>query len=85
VPGRDSLRLLTDAGELLPRRQAVAERTDNPISVAALETGNPNHVELVQVRGEDREELARSNSGQRGVSGQGQHSRVEVQPSSVPG
>ena len=50
----------------------------------ALEAGHPNHEELVEVGGEDRQEPARSSSGRLRVLGQLEHALVEAQPGELP-
>ena len=61
-----------------------AERTDRPISSRRLRPGDAHHVELVEVRGEDRQELGALEQRQRRVGGQRQHPGVEVQPAQFP-
>ncbi len=80
VPGGDPLRLLADAGQLLARRQAVGRADRQSHLVAALQAGDPNHVELVEVGCEDREELGSLQQRQRFVVGKRQDACVEVQP-----
>ena len=80
VAGRDLLGLLADAAQLLTRGQTVGRADRQPHLVAALEAGDPDHVELVEVGGEDRQKLGPLQQRQRGVVGQRQHARVEVQP-----
>ena len=57
-----------------------AERTDRPISSRRFRPGDPHHVELVEVRREDRQELGPLQQRQRRVGGQRQHAGVEVEP-----
>ena len=84
VPGGDLLRLLADAAQLLARGQTVGRAHRQAHLVAALQAGDANHVELVEVGGEDRQELGPLQQRQRGVRGQRQHARVEVQPAQFP-
>ena len=84
VPGGDLLGALTDAAQLLARRQAVGRADRQAHLVAALEARHPHHVELVEVRGEDRQELGALEQRQRRVGGQRQHPRVEVEPAQFP-
>ena len=51
--------------------------------VATFQAGDPDHVELVEVRREDREELRPLQQRQRRVGGQRQHPGVEVQPAQL--
>jgi hypothetical protein len=57
VPGGDLLGLLADAAQLLAWGQAVRGANRQPHLVAPLQAGDANHVELVEIRGEDRQEL----------------------------
>ncbi len=84
VPGGDLLGALADATQLLAWRQAVGRADRQAHLVAALEARHPNHVELVEVGGEDRQELGALEQRQRRVGGQRQHARVEVQPAQFP-
>ncbi len=70
-----------DAAQLLPRA------TDRPPSVicrpmlvAALQTGDAHHVELVEVAREDREELHPLQQRLAAVLGQREHAGVEGEP-----
>ena len=80
MPAGDLLGALADAAQLLARRQAVGGPHRQAHLVAALEPGDPHHVELVEVRGEDRQELGPLEQRQRRVRGQRQHPGVEVEP-----
>ena len=53
-------------------------------ALPALQPGDPHHVELVEVAGEDRQELHPLQQRQRVVLGELQHPRVEVQPGQLP-
>ena len=57
-----------------------ALRTARPGLVAALQPGDPHHVELVEVGREDRQELGPLQQRLAGVLGQRQHAGVEVEP-----
>ena len=57
MPRRNLLGLFADAGQLLARCQTVGRADRQPHLVAALKAGHPDHVELVEVGGEDRQEL----------------------------
>ena len=75
----DSVRpALADEGQLLTRRQTVGRADRQSHLVAALEAGDPHHVELVEVGGEDRQELGAFQQGQRRVGGQREHTRIAV-------
>ena len=84
VPGRDPLRLLADAGQLLARRQAVGRADRQSHLVAALQAGHPNHVELVEVGREYGEEFGALQQRQRLIVGKREDARVEVQPAQFP-
>src|SRR3712207_8029033 len=51
-----------------------------PISLPALQAGDADHVELVEVAGEDRQELHPLQQGEGVVLRQLEHAGVEVQP-----
>ena len=69
-----------DAGQLLARGEPVGAAHGQPGLVAALQAGHPDHVELVEVGREDRQELGPLQQRLAGVLGQRQHPGVEVQP-----
>ena len=69
-----------DARQLLARGQPVGAADGQAGLVAALQPGDPNHVELVEVGGEDRQELGPLQQGLAGVLGQREHAGVEVEP-----
>ena len=71
---------LGDVVELLARGQPVRAAHRQAGLVAALQAGDPDHVELVQVGREDREELGPLQQRLRRVLGQREHAGVEVQP-----
>ena len=57
VSAGDLLSAFADAAQLFARGQAVGGTHRQTHLVATLQAGDPDHVELVEVRGEDREEL----------------------------
>ena len=57
-----------------------ALRTGEAGLVAALQPGDPDHVELVEVGGEDRQELGPLQQRLAGVLGEREHAGVEVEP-----
>ena len=77
---RDLLGARADERELFARRQAVGGADRQAGLVAPLEARDPHHVELVEIRGEDREELGTLEQRQRLVLGECEHPRVEVEP-----
>ena len=83
VPVGDLLGALADAAQLFARRQAVGRAHGQTHLVAALQTGDAHHVELVEVRREDRQELGPFEQGQRRVGGEGEHPGVEIQPAQL--
>ena len=76
----DRLAASRDARQLLPRGEAVGAADGQARLVAALEPGDADHVELVEVRGEDREELGPLQQRLARVLGQREHAGVEVEP-----
>ena len=84
VPAGDLLGALADAAQLLARRQSVGRAHRQAHLVAAFEARDPHHVELVEIRREDRQELGALQQRQRRVGGQRQHPGVEVQPAQFP-
>ena len=83
VPGGQLLGAFTDQPQLLARGQPVGRPDRQAHLVAALEAGDPHHVELVEVGGEDGQELGPLQQRQRGVGGQCEHPGVEVQPAQL--
>ena len=71
---------LGDARQDLIRRQAVGATGVDPGVDLVVHPGNPDHEELVQVGGEDRQELDPFHQRQRLVLGQLEHAVVEVEP-----
>ena len=64
VLDRDLLRALTNQFQLLTRRQAVGRTHRQAGLVAAFQAGDADHVELVQIGREDRQELGALQDGQ---------------------
>ena len=79
---RDGQRLRPrgDAGQLLARGEPVRAAHLQAGLVAALQPGDADHVELVEVAREDRQELGPLQQRLAGVLGQREHAGVEVQP-----
>ena len=75
---------LCDECQLLARRQSVGRPYRQAGFVSALEPGDTHHEELVEVRGEDGQELCPFEQGQRGVFCQRQNPGVEVEPTQFP-
>ncbi len=69
-----------DPGELLTRGEPVGGAHPEAGLVAALQPGDPHHVELVQVGREDRQELGPLQQRRALVLGEGEHPGVELQP-----
>ena len=84
VPVHQLLGALGDQRQLLADGQAVGGADGQPGALPALEPGDAHHVELVEVAGEDRQELHPLQQRQRLVLGQLQHPGVEVQPGQLP-
>ena len=80
LPAGELLGAFTDAAQLFARGQAVGRAHRQSHLVAAFQPGDPDHVELVEVGREDREELRPLQQRQRRVGGQREHPGVEVQP-----
>ena len=79
---RDGQRLRPrgDAGQLLARGEPVRAAHLQAGLVAALQPGDADHVELVEVAREDRQELGPLQQRLAGVLGQREHAGVEVEP-----
>lgn len=80
VPVGDLLRAFADPAQLFARRQPVGGAHRQTHLVAALQARHPDHVELIEIRGEDGQEFQPFQQRQRGVGGQRQYPGVEVQP-----
>ena len=74
---------LPDAPQLFARRQPVGGAHRQAHLVAAFQSRDPDHVELVEVGRENGEELRAFQQWKRGVGGQRQHAGVEVQPAEL--
>ncbi len=72
-----------DDRQLLAGAQAVGAAGAQAGALPALETGDPDHVELVEVAGEDGEELRPLEQRGRRVLGERQHPGVEVEPADL--
>ena len=83
MPAGDLLGALADAAQLFAGRQSVGRAHRQTHLVATLQAGDPDHVELVEIRREDRQELGPLQQRQRRVGGQRQHAGVEVQPAQL--
>jgi hypothetical protein len=73
-----------DAAERVPGGEPVGGGQRQAHLLPALQPGHPDHVELVQVPGEDGEELDPFQQWDAPVLGLGQHPGVEVQPGHLP-
>ena len=80
VPVDELADALGQRGEHVARRQAVGGGDLQAHVGPPLQPGDAHHVELVEVAGEDREELQPLQQRLRRVLGQGEHARVERQP-----
>jgi hypothetical protein len=80
MPGHQRGRLLGDALQLLAGQQPVRAAHGQAHLHPPLQPGHPDHVELVEIAGEDREELGALQQGGAGILGEGEHPGVEVQP-----
>ncbi len=83
MPAGDLLSALVDAAQLLTRRQAIGRPHRQSHLVAPLQSRDTDHVELVEVGGEDREELRALQQRQRRVGREREHARVEVEPAQL--
>ncbi|BCB87532.1 hypothetical protein Psuf_048450 [Phytohabitans suffuscus] len=84
VPGDQLARLLRDQLQLGAQRDLVAAAHRQAGLEAALQPGDPDHVELVEVAREDRQELGPLQQRRVRVFGEGEHPGVEVQPGQFP-
>ena len=80
VPGDELAGAPRDLGQRLPGGAPVAGTDAQAHVPPALQPGHPDHVELVQVAGEDGEELRPLQQRDPAVLGLGQHPGVELQP-----
>ena len=83
VPAGDLLSALVDPAQLLTRRQAVGRAHRQSHLVAPLQSRDTDHVELVEVGGEDRKELRAFQQRQRRVGREREYPRVEVEPAQL--
>ena len=80
VPGDQVGGPLGDHLELVAQREPVAAAHRQAGLQPALQAGDPDHVELVEVAGEDGQELGPLQQRRRRVLGERQHPGVEVEP-----
>ena len=73
-----------DPGELLTRGEPVRALDGKASLEAAQQSGDAHHVELVEIAGEDGEELGPLQQRHPLVVGQGQDPGVEVEPGQLP-
>ena len=83
VPLLQLVRLLGDVGEHVRRGAADVRRHREPGEDAALQAGDAHHEELVEVAGEDGEEVGALEHRQRRVFGELEHALVERQPAQL--
>ena len=83
MPGGELSGAIFKAAKLLARSEPVGGADSQAHLVTTLEAGDPNHVELIEIGGEDRQELGPLKQGERGVRGQRQHPCVEIQPAQL--
>ncbi|CAM5702535.1 hypothetical protein MAUB1S_04071 [Mycolicibacterium aubagnense] len=83
LPGRDLLGAFADPTQLLARGQPVRRPDRQAGLVTALQPGDPNHVELIEIRREDRQKLGLLQQRQRPVGSERQHPGIEVQPAQL--
>ena len=81
---REHRHRLGDAGELLGRRQAVGALGGDAGAHLALEAGDADHEEFVEVVGRDREEAHPFEQRMGDVLGLFQHAAVEMEPGQLP-
>ena len=80
VLGHQGARAVVDALHQLARRQSAGRLHGDAGGDASLQPGDANHVELVEVAGEDRQELGPLKWWDGGVLGELEHALVERQP-----
>src|SRR4051812_2643069 len=74
----------TDRRELLGRRQAVGRGLDDVAGELLLEASDADHEELVQVRGDDGDELEALAERHRQIARFLEHALVEAEPRKLP-
>ncbi len=84
MPGHELARAGPDQVEDLAGLEAGGGAGGDAGGDAALEAGDPDHEELVEVRGEDREEVRPFEEGGRGVLGEFEDALVEREPAALP-
>jgi hypothetical protein len=84
VPAHELGGPLGDHLQLLPGGEPVGAADRQAGLHAPLQAGDPHHVELVQVAGEDGQELGPLQQRRAGILGQRQDARVEVEPGQLP-
>jgi hypothetical protein len=83
LAGHEVARALPDGLDELARGDTAGPRHGDPRGDAPLQPGDAHHVELVEVAGEDREELGPLEHGRAGVLGELEHPLVERQPAEL--
>ena len=83
VPLLQLVRLRDDVGEHVERRPPDVGRHREPGRDAALEAGDAHHEELVEVGGEDRQEVGALEQRDGRVLGQLEHALVEGEPAQL--
>ena len=69
MPGGELAGAFFETTQLFARRQSVGGADRQTHLVAPFEPGHPDHVKLVEIGGEDRQELGAFQQRQRGVGG----------------
>ncbi len=83
MPAGHLLSALVDPTQLLTRRQAVGRAHRQAHLIAPFQSRDADHVELVEVRREDRQELRALQQWQGRIGGECQDPRVEVEPTQL--
>ena len=83
MPAGDLLSALADPAQLLARRQSVGRPHRQAHLVATLQTRDAHHIELVEVRREDRQEFRPLQQRQGRVGGKSEHPRIEFEPAQL--
>ena len=83
MPVLQLVRLLRDVGQHVVRGAADVRRHGEAGVDAALQAGDAHHEELVEVRGEDREEVRALEHRQPRVLGELEHALVEREPAEL--